>query len=67
MKVAEIKDIAERHPFRPFSIRLNNGAMYRFGQPPDFGVPQEYHLIVYFGRADVVLIGPGSVVEVMPQ
>ncbi len=29
MKVADIKDVAERQPFRPFSVRLNNGAQYR--------------------------------------
>ena len=30
MKVAEIKDLVERRPFRPFSVRLNNGARYTF-------------------------------------
>jgi hypothetical protein len=30
MKVAAIKAFLERQPFRPFGVRLNNGAQYTF-------------------------------------
>ncbi len=51
MKVVELKDVAERVPFRPFTLRLNNGATYTFPTPRYLGAAQDYSMIFYFGRA----------------
>ena len=70
MKVQEIKNIAAKEPFRPFSVRLGNGAQYQFRTPRDFGVTQDYSTIVFFGDTDdtrVVLIDSDNVVEIMQR
>ena len=68
MKVQEIKNIADKDPFRPFAVRLSNGVQYQFRKPRDFGVTQDYSTIVFFGETDdtrVVLIDSDNIVEVM--
>lgn len=68
MKLDEIKSVAEREPFRPFSMRLSNGAHYRFEQPRDFGVTRDYQTIVFFGESGenkLVLIDSENVIEIM--
>ena len=65
MHLGEIKKLVKRHPFRPFSIRLSNGATYNFKEPEDFGAPKDCHVLVYFGEKDWVLIDPENIVEVM--
>jgi hypothetical protein len=65
MKVREIKSLVERQPFRPFSIRLTNGAQYTFDEPRAIGAPRDYHLIIYFGKDEAVRIDTDSIVEIM--
>jgi len=65
MKVEEIKGLVERQPFRPFGVRLNNGAQYLFKEPRDVGAPKDYHLLTYLGEDEVVLIDMDSIVEVI--
>ena len=48
MKVDGIKSLAERTPFRPFAVRLNNGAQYTFTKPGSIGAPEDYHMIFLF-------------------
>jgi len=64
MKVKEIKSLVEREPFRPFGIRLNNGAQYTFKEARDVGAPKDYHIIIYFGEKEAVLIDTNSIVEI---
>ena len=67
MKADDIKGLVERRPFRPFAIRLNNGAQYTFTQPRDVGAPQDYRLLIYFGQSEAVRIDTDSIVEVVEQ
>jgi hypothetical protein len=50
MKVANIKDVVEREPFRPFIVRLNNGAQYAFRTPREIGATRSYNIILFFGE-----------------
>ena len=65
IKVNEIKKVLDRQPFQPFSIRLSNGASYRFQEPRNFGAPKDCHIIMFFGDRDWVMIDPDNIVEVM--
>lgn len=65
MKVAEIKDVVERQPFRPFKIRLTNGAQYAFTSPRDLGAPRDCHLIFYFGKSESVRIDSDCIAEII--
>ncbi len=67
MKVEDIKGVLERRPFRPFAVRLNNGAEYNFKESRDVGAPRDYHLIIYFGDKEAVLIDTDSIVEIFGQ
>jgi len=67
MKVADIRDVAERQPFRPFTVRLNNGAKYTFKGPRNFGAPRNYRVIFYFGDTEWVLIDADSIAEVIQK
>lgn len=67
MKVIEIKNIAERQPFRPFAIRLNNGARYAFTDPHEFGAPRDYHMVFHFGETEAVRIDTDSIVEIIER
>ena len=64
MQVTELKQLVHRRPFRPFSIRLNNGASYSFADETKVGAPEDFHIIVYFGPKEAVLIDTESIVEV---
>ena len=64
MKVEEIKKFAKSQPFRPFGIRLNNGAQYTFQEPREIGAPKDWHIIIHFGECDADLIDTASIVEV---
>ena len=55
MKVQEIKGYAERQPFRPFAVRLNNGVQYTFSEPRNIGAPKDYHIIIFFGEPECVV------------
>jgi hypothetical protein len=67
MKVPDIKDLAERQPFRPFSIRLSNGAQYTFRSPREFGAPRDYRIVFFFGESDAVRIDTENIVEIMER
>ena len=67
MKVAEIKGLAERRPFRPFSVRLSNGAHYLFKEARDFGAPKDYRMIFFFGRSEGVRIDTEHIVEIIER
>jgi hypothetical protein len=67
MKVREIKELIERRPFRPFAIRLNNGARYTFSDPRDVGAPRDYRLLIHFGQSDSVRIDTDSITEIIEQ
>ncbi len=65
MNVMAIKDVVERKPFKPFTVRLNSGAQYTFKEPRDFGAPRNYREIVFFGDSELVLIDPESITEII--
>jgi hypothetical protein len=67
MKVAEIKDLVERRPFRPFAVRLNNGAQYTFKDARDVGAPKDYRLLIYFGKSEAVRIDTDSIAEIFER
>jgi len=67
MKVQEIQKLVEQKPFRPFDIRLNNGAKYSFKEPRDIGAPRDYHLIFYFGESEWALIDADAITEVFTR
>jgi hypothetical protein len=67
MKATEIQSWAERKPFQPFAVRLNNGAQYTFNEPRNFGAPGDYRVIVDFGPAELVVIDPDSITEILQQ
>ena len=65
MKVQEIQNLVERRPFRPFGVRLNNGEQYFFKEPRNVGAPQDYHLLIYFGKTESIRIDTDSIVEII--
>ena len=67
MKVSEIKNLAERQPFQPFTIRLSNGTRYTFREARNIGAPKDYHVIFFFGESQWALIDSESIVEVIAR
>jgi membrane carboxypeptidase/penicillin-binding protein PbpC len=67
MKPEEIKGFAERQPFRPFAVRLNNGTQYTFKAAKDIGAPKDYHLVIYFGTKEAIRIDTDSIVEIFER
>ena len=67
MQVKEIKKLAERQPFRPFVVRLSNGAEYEFKDAKAIGAPRNYRLIMFFGEDEAVRIDTDSIVEVIER
>lgn len=67
MKTVEIKGLVERHPFRPFAIRLNNGAQYTFRESRDLGAMKDCHILVFFGKSEAVRIDSQSIVEIIAR
>jgi len=65
MNATAIKEAAERQPFRPFAVRLNNGTLYSFREPRDFGAPKDYREIFFFGESGFVLIDSESIAEII--
>lgn len=65
MDIKSFKVVADRTPFRPFTIRLTNGAEYSFKDQRQFGAPRDLHVICYFGENNMVLIDPDQIVEVV--
>jgi len=68
MKVQEIQRVVERQPFRPFTVRLNNGAKYNFKTPRDLGAAKDCHLLFYFADSgENVRIDSDSIVEIFER
>ena len=67
MKQSEIKGLVERQPFRPFGVRLSNGAQYNFKEAREFGAPRDYHMIFFFGESEAVRIDTESIVEIFER
>jgi hypothetical protein len=67
MKVEEIRNLAERKPFRPFTVRLSNGAQYTFDEAREFGAPKDFHIIIYFGESEAVRIDTENIVEIIER
>jgi hypothetical protein len=67
MKVTEIRHLAERQPFRPFTVRLSNGAHYTFNESREFGAPRDFHIVVFFGESEVVRIDTANIAEIIER
>ena len=67
MQVAEIKDMAERQPFRPFGVRLVNGEEYWFEQPRDLRAPKNYRMLYFFGEERAVRIDTDCISEIIER
>ena len=67
MKTMEIKSLVERQPFRPFAVRLSNGAQYTFKEARDVGATKDYHMIFFFGRSEAVRIDTENIVEIFER
>jgi len=68
MRVQELEKLVERDPFRPFSIRLNNGAKYHFKTRRDLGAAKDGHLLFYFADSgDVVFIDADCIAKVFAR
>ena len=67
MKGEDIKGLAERNPFRPFVVRLVNGAQYSFKKARELGAPKDYHMIFFFGETEAVRIDTESIVQVIER
>jgi hypothetical protein len=65
MNATAIKEVAERQPFLPFAVRLNNGTQYTFSEPRNFGAPKDFREIFYFGDSEWVLIDLESITEII--
>ncbi len=65
MKTAELKRVAQRRPFRPFGVRLSNGARYFFRESRQFGTPKDFNVIFSFGQKDWALIDTENIVEIL--
>lgn len=46
MQATDIKDLIEREPFRPLTVRISNGAQYTFATRKRLGAAQDYGNIV---------------------
>ena len=67
MQVEEIKQLAERQPFRPFAVRLVNGTEYLFNAPRDLGAPRDYGMIFFFGEHEAVRIDTDAITEIIER
>jgi hypothetical protein len=67
VNVATLKKVAEKKPFRPFTVRLHNGARYTFREARDFGAPRNYGSIIFLGKSDFVWIDRESIAEIVKR
>jgi hypothetical protein len=66
MKLTELTQVLEREPFRPFTLRLSNGATYAFLEPRNLGAPKEItDTLFYFGSNYWVLIDVENITEII--
>ena len=68
MQVSKLKEIVGRELFRPFSIRLSNGAQYAFNEPRELGATQDFVMLFYFSPGGgAVRIDTENIVEVFKR
>jgi len=67
MKAIDLRRLARRHPFRPFGVRLSNGARYSFNEPRQFGAPEDFHMIFCLGKHEAVRIDTENIVEIFEK
>ena len=67
VKAEEIKSLAERQPFRPFALRLNDGVQSAFNEPRNLGAPEDYHVIIFFRKSEWVPIDTDRVAEIIAR
>jgi hypothetical protein len=65
MQATDLKAVFEKTPFRPFAIRLNNGAQYSFDSEKEFGATKQYNMIFHFGERSAARIDADSIVEII--
>ncbi len=66
MTTNAIQEAVERRPFHPFSVRLNNGAVYRFDEPRALGATRDYREIIYFAKpGGYVTMDTESIAEII--
>lgn len=66
MKPQDLKSFVQRSPFRAFSVRLSNGAVYDFKKREDLGATKNLQTLVYFAnRGGLVLIDSENIVEII--
>lgn len=63
MDIAQVRRERDRHPFRPFTLRLSDGSVRRVGHPGFMAVAEDY-LIVIRPDNDYDLIDPAHIVAV---
>ena len=60
MTAEELRELAKRHPFEPFTIHMNDGSRLRVAQPDNFLMPPRWKFgaIVAFddGRFSVIAL-----------
>ena len=64
MKTVEIQTLIEREPFRPFSVRLSNGAPIHSTNAATWRTRKLSHTLIYFGETDFALIDIEHIVEI---
>ena len=67
VRTTDLKRFAKKKPFRPFGVRLSNGARYFFTEERDFGAPKDFHMIFFFGQSDAVRIDTENIVEIFEK
>ena len=68
MPVEIIRDVVLREPFRPFTLRLSNGAEYSFNAPRDLGASKGLGTIIHFGEGEhLTLLDRENIVEIVTQ
>jgi hypothetical protein len=64
MNPNQVKLAAKSSPFRPFKVRLSNGALYEFNSSEDIHVTKDDSTLAYFANdGTVVLIDVENIVE----
>ena len=66
MTIDTIRDVVFREPFRPFTLRMSNGAQYTFNSARDLGASKGLGTIVHFGEGErLALLDRENIVEVI--
>lgn len=67
VRTTELKQLAKRPPFRPFGVRLSNGAQYIFNEPRQFGAPADFNMIFFFGKSNAFRIDTENIVVIFEK